>query len=313
MRLKTLRSSSRITRADGRDSGQNSAMTGDNRFGIAGYDSNYGAFIQRLTQGTDLTDLMNSLFAGSRLMAQNDEQVRELIGNLLTSVQFGTPQELAGFLKDQAAEQAKFSGAFFDKMRALLLNGTSSSLKDAAMEFLRAYNDFSSGEHLLRQMESLTKDISSILLSSVRAEYEAMLQEMDWNSPNGQTEDNIRTLYGKLIPFLSRYVAKTHDYGGARSAAMLLIFQAVKYENGQEEHVRKLFERMASNREFSRFFFQKNPEVFWNPCFAGITRSGHKGGFCRRIFRYASARDERGGGAGTGAVLLPAAKRPSFK
>ncbi|MFR8069351.1 MAG: hypothetical protein ACLU79_08795 [Clostridium sp.] len=269
---------SRITRADGRDSGQNSAMTGDNRFGIAGYDSNYGAFIQRLTQGTDLTDLMNSLFAGSRLMAQNDEQVRELIGNLLTSVQFGTPQELAGFLKDQAAEQAKFSGAFFDKMRALLLNGTSSSLKDAAMEFLRAYNDFSSGEHLLRQMESLTKDISSILLSSVRAEYEAMLQEMDWNSPNGQTEDNIRTLYGKLIPFLSRYVAKTHDYGGARSAAMLLIFQAVKYENGQEEHVRKLFERMASNREFSRFFSEE-PGGILESLLRGDHAFRHKGGF----------------------------------
>ena len=104
---------SRVTRADGRDNGQNDGMAGDKGFGVAGYDSNYGAFIQRLAQGTNLTELLGDLFGGSRLMAKGDEQVRELVSQLLTSVRFSSPEELAGFLRDQAAGQAKFSGTFF--------------------------------------------------------------------------------------------------------------------------------------------------------------------------------------------------------
>ena len=245
---------SRVTRADGRDNGQNDGMAGDKGFGVAGYDSNYGAFIQRLAQGTNLTELLGDIFGGSRLMAKGDEQVRELVSQLLTSVRFSSPEELAGFLRDQAAGQAKFSGPFFDKMRSLLLNGTSAGLKDSAMEFLRAYNDFSAGRHLLGQMRSLSETLSSMLIPSVREEFGKLLQEMDWAAENGQTEKNVSVLYGKLIPFLSRYVARTHDYGGVRSMAMLLIFRGIQYENGEEKNLTRLFERMAVNREFARFF-----------------------------------------------------------
>lgn len=269
---------SRVMRADGQENGQNGTATGEKSFGVLGYDSNYGAFIQRLAQGTDLTGLLSDLFAGSRLMAQGDEQVGDLISNLLTSLHFSNPEELTGFLKDQAAEQAKFSGAFFEKMRSLLLNSASSSLKDAAMEFLRAYNDFSAGEHLLSQMESLSKDITSMLLSSVRGEFEAMLQEMNWGAPNGQTEANIATLYGKMIPFLSRYISRTHDYGAIRSATMLLILHGVKYENGQEDHLNQLFERMASNREFARFFAE-DPKAVLESLLHENSRPQHAGGF----------------------------------
>ena len=122
------------------------------------------------------------------------------------------------------------------------------------MEFLRAYNDFSAGRHLLGQMRSLSETLSSMLIPSVREEFGKLLQEMDWAAENGQTEKNVSVLYGKLIPFLSRYVARTHDYGGVRSMAMLLIFRGVQYENGEEKNLTRLFERMAVNREFARFF-----------------------------------------------------------
>lgn len=36
--------------------------------------------------------------------------------------------------------------------------------------------------------------------------------------------------------------------------AMLLIFRGVQYENGEEKNLTRLFERMAVNREFARFF-----------------------------------------------------------
>ncbi len=245
---------SRVMRADGQESGKSGTATGEGRVGIAGYNSNYGAFIQRLAQGTDITELLNGLFSDSRLMAQGEEQVGELVRQLLSSLHFEDPGALNEFLKEQVSGQVKFSGAFFENLRALLLQGTSSSLKDAAMEFLRAYNDFSSGQHLLTQMEALTRDISSMLLPSVRGEFEALLKGMDWTAGNGQTEANVQMLYGKLIPFLAQYVSKTHDYGAVRNAAMLLIFHGVKYENGSLEQLKQLFERMTASKEFARFF-----------------------------------------------------------
>ena len=36
--------------------------------------------------------------------------------------------------------------------------------------------------------------------------------------------------------------------------AMLLIFRGIQYENGEEKNLTRLFERMAVNREFARFF-----------------------------------------------------------
>ena len=69
------------------------------------------------------------------------------------------------------------------------------------MEFLRAYNDFFSGQHLLGQMRSLSETLSSMLIPSVREEFGKLLQEMDWAAENGQTEKNVSVLYGKLILF----------------------------------------------------------------------------------------------------------------
>lgn len=269
---------SRVMRADGQESGRSGTATGEKNFGVTGYDSNYGAFIQRLAQGTDLTELLNSLFADSRLMASGEEQVGDLISQLLTSLQFTQPEELNGFLKEQVAEQIKFSGPFFEKLRAMLLNGNSSALKDAAMEFLRAYNDFSAGEHLLSQMKSLAFDISAMLLPSVREEYEALLKSMDWGAKNGQTEGNIEALYGKIIPFLARYISKTHDYGAVRNAAMLLILHGAQYENGNEGQLKQLFDRMAASREFARFFGD-DPEAVLETLLSGQGRAQHAGGF----------------------------------
>lgn len=268
---------SRVMRADGQESGETGSATGERNLGVLGYDSNYGAFLQRLSQETSLASLMRDLFSG-RLIPRGEEQAGDLFQALLSSAHFGSPEELSAFLKEQAAEQTKFSGAFFEKVRTMLLSGSSAALKDAALEFLRAYNDFSAGEHLLSQMETLTKDILGLLYPSVRKDFQAIVQEMDWTAENGQTEANVQVLYGKLIPFLSRYVAKTHDYGAVRNAAMLLIFHGIKYENGGRDILQRLFDRMASNREFSRFFLE-DPQQVLQTLLQGQGRTRCEGGF----------------------------------
>ena len=245
---------SRVVRADGQESGKSGTATGEKSFGVAGYSSNYGAFLRKLAEGTDLTELFGSLFSESAIISDGDENTVQLIRQLLTSIRFENPEEVTGFLKEQAAGQLKFSGPFFEQLRSLLLRGTSSSIKDTAVEFLRAYNDFTSGVHLLQQMETLSKDITDLLFPSVREQFEELLKGMDWGAENGQTAGNVKTLTSQIIPFLSRYVSRTHDYGAVRTAAMMLVLYSIQYENGNKDRLEELFAHLSAGKEFSRFF-----------------------------------------------------------
>lgn len=150
--------------------------------------------------------------------------------------------------------QARFGGAFFDKLRAMMAQNGSDSLKEAALYFLKGYNDYSSGAHLLQQMRTLMGDIELLLLRSYQNEFRELADSMDWNAANGDTALNAAILNSRLIPFLSSYISRVHDFGAVRDAAMLLIFHAVRYEGGNEDYLRKLFENMMNNRDFGRLF-----------------------------------------------------------
>lgn len=247
---------SRVVRADGQEQGKTGTATGEGTYNVIDYESNYGAFIQRLGDGQNLSGLMEQLLfrdaAGS--LFTDKEAVGGLVEQLLSSMQLETPEELLGFLKGQQMQQAKFSGPFFDGLRNLLTQETSDSLKSAVLDFLKGYNDYSAGRHLLQQMHSLTEDIGRLILKPYKADFQQLADAMDWTARDGDTAGNTALLNGRLIPFLSGYISRTHDYGAVRDAVMLFILHAVKYEDGGEDRLMQLFDRMSGNREFERFF-----------------------------------------------------------
>lgn len=247
---------SRVVRADGQEEGKTGTATGEGTYHIIDYESNYGAFIQKLGDGLELPKLLEQLlFRDAAGFIFSDEgAVGSLVERLLSSIQVDSPEELLEFFMGQQAQQAKFTGALFDGLRGVLSQNPSESLKDAVMAFLKGYNDYSSGHHLLQQMHSLTDDIGRLLLTPFKADYQQLLDSMNWAAPNGDTAENAALLNGRLIPFLSSYISRTHDYGAVRDAVMLFILHAVKYENGGEDRLLQLFDRMAGNREFERLF-----------------------------------------------------------
>lgn len=246
----------RVTRADGQEEGKTGTATGEGKYSIIDYESNYGAFIQKLGDGLELPKLLEQLLFrdASGLIFSGEEAVGELVEQLLSSMQMESPEELLEFFMGQQAQQAKFSGPFFDGLRSLLAQGSSENLKEAVMAFLKGYNDYSSGHHLLQQMHSLTEDISRLMLTPYKEDFSQLADAMDWGAENGDTAANTALLNSRLIPFMSNYISRTHDYGAVRDAVMLFILHAVKYENGGEEKLSQLFERMAGSREFERFF-----------------------------------------------------------
>ncbi len=245
----------RVVRADGQEQGKTGTATEEKNLNIIDYGSNYGAFVQKLAEGNRMPQLLEQLlFRNAGQLLAGGEDVGQLVNQLLSAVEVNSPEELVGFFKEQQAQQTKFSGKFFDGLRAVLSQTSSESLKEAVLSFIKGYNDYSAGRHLLAQLKSLTKDISSLMLKSYRQDFQKLADSMDWDAEEGDTSGNTAFLNDKMIPFLSSYISRTHDYGAVRDAILLFIAHAVKYENGDGDKLQQLFDRLVGDQEFLQLY-----------------------------------------------------------
>lgn len=246
----------RVVRADGQEGGRTGDAMGEGTFAVVDYESNYGAFIKRLGESSELPKMLEQLFQPEEasVLFADQETAAPLLEQLFSSIQVNTPEELLSFFKSQEEQQAKFSGFFFEGLRKLLKSNRSDNAKETVLSFLRSYNSLSSGSHTLTQMKGLTEDIGRLMLKQFRGEYQDILDDMDWEAPEGQTKENAAVLNQRLIPFLASYISKTHDYGPVRNAVMLLIFHAVKYEEGDQDRVLQFFDKMSRLRGFEQAF-----------------------------------------------------------
>lgn len=224
----------RVVQTNGRDGEQAGNSAQNDVLGAINYESNYSAFIKGLGENQDLAGALERLlFAdASILQAFGNTEITALVDQFLMSLRMDSPEDLLQFLQGQQELQARFSGDFFNKLRSLMAQNPSDRFKDAALAFLKGYNNYASGSHLLQQLRSLTEDIEQLMLRSFREEFRELAQNMNWEASNGDTEGNASVLNNRLIPFLSNYISRTHDYGAVRDATMLLIFNAVRYQNG---------------------------------------------------------------------------------
>ena len=250
----------RVVRADGQTGQRAGDAMGEGTYVVVDYESNFGAFIKKLGESSELPRLLEQLFQAedAAVLFQDQDAAAPLLEQLFSAIQVNTPEELLAFLKSQQQQQAKFSGPFFDGLRKLLANNRSDTAKEAVLSFLRSYNSLSSGQHTLKQMKALTDDIGRLMFRQFRGEYEDILEEMDWNSPEGETEANAAVLNQKLIPYLASYISKTHDYGPVRNAVMLFIFHAVKYEEGSKNRLMQLFDKISRVRGFDQIFSKED-------------------------------------------------------
>lgn len=246
----------RVVRADNRDGQQTGNTAQNDVFSVINYESNYGAFVKGLGENGDLSSALEKLLftdmAG--ILEAGGTEIGGLVDQFLMTMRMDSSDDLFSFLQGQQDLQARFTGDFFNQLRFMLTQNTSNSFKEAAIAFLKGYNNYASGTHLLEQMRALTDDIEQLMLRSFREEFRQLADAMNWGAANGDTLQNASLLTGRMIPFLSDYISKTHDYGAIRDATMLLIFGAARYQDGEMGMLMRMFERMMDNHDFERMF-----------------------------------------------------------
>ena len=216
------------------------------------FGSNYAAFVRLMQDSADLPDEMRQILAEAGQIGayQGEEELSQLLSDLVGTVTQGSPDEITGFLEQQAAAQAKFSGPLFDAIRRTLDQNPGGTFSADALRFLKSYNDFSSGGHLLSQMETIGNDLKGLVSKSAQAGLENIFQQINWHAGNGDTESNSGVINNRLIPFLAEYIARTHDYGPVRSASVLLSLYASRYENGSLARLEKTFAALRFHSDF---------------------------------------------------------------
>ena len=137
----------RVGRADGRteaggdDGGQK---------GIS-YESNFGSFVASLRDVPRLGEIMTKMiFGGMANLVESGigkgtaEEIQAFFQMLEMS-----PEKLNEFMKSQMAGANRLQGPLFDVMRQIMGEATTVELKAGVLDFLKKYNDMSSGKLIL--------------------------------------------------------------------------------------------------------------------------------------------------------------------
>jgi hypothetical protein len=228
---------------------------------VADFESNYVAFIQKMQGSNQLAQQLGELLFrdGEMLLKSGDAELSAAIQELYATITMEDPEQLMNYLQSQAGGQMKYTGEFFDGLRQILGSKISENYQNAILSFIKSYNSYSAGTHLLNQMKTLGQDATNLMMKSYRGEFEELLGKINWEATNGDTEENTQIINNDIIPFLSKYVAKTHDYGPIRKAAVMFTLYAIKYEEGSEKEMVETFRKMSRNGDF-RMMFEGDPE-----------------------------------------------------
>lgn len=282
----------KVTRSDNRtDSGQGQ---GNLEFH---YESNFNTFLQMIQSSPRLLgQLADVMFQGmSQAAAGTDASAayQETLMKLVEMMQMNA-EDILPYLKEQVTSAARFQGGLFTLLRQAMNETASVTVKSEILNFLKHFNDLSSGSHLLESIRMTTESIKNQMFQKSRAELDKLLGEIRWDAAPGDTEGNAALLKGKIIPFLAAYINATKDMGKIRDDISLLMILTSRYENGEMEESVQSFGRLLAYQDVKKFlgeldeqqlgeilgrtdFETASGKTEWSSLFQSLVKMGAKG------------------------------------
>ena len=251
----------KVVRPDGRSqTGQEQGV----RQGIS-YESNFGNFVQTLQNIPKLREIMSKmLFSGMGNLVEagvskgTAAEIEALLNMLSMS-----PDKLKDFLKSQMSGANRLQGPLFDMLRQVMGEATTVELKQSILDFLKKYNDMSSGKYLLENIKGELKEMEGYMFRSDREALQSLSSKLlEYSMENNRA--NAQLLKEQIIPFLGRYVSETRDLGTIRDLISLLTLNTSRYENGNVDSVAQAFQRLMEFPAFQKKFGGMSAEEFRN-------------------------------------------------
>lgn len=219
--------------------------------------SNFDRFLQMIKGTPDLTESYGKLFfsgLGNIVNSGMGEGIAKELAAYMDMLKMSEP-ELMNFIKSGQVTANKFSGIFFDMLRYIVKNNKlggdmkSAELKSAIVDFLRKYDSYTGGNHILNNMVANLKNISQRMPQTVSTQLNELIGKLTINHENGEIAQNVSVLKNEIIPLISNYISRSRNFGPIRDIINVLVLNLAKYEAGSKENVVQSFKNLTSFKD----------------------------------------------------------------
>lgn len=233
-------------------------------------DSNFESFVRALKQTPALMEIYSDVFM-TKLMnptgiAFYGADFAESVYEFMNEINM-TPEQLLNLMKEQNLMTNKFTGPFFDIVRNMVSNGNSRELTIAVLDFLKRYDAVTSNVHTENVMLSNIKGIASNILQSRSEQLTELMQ--DYPS-GGSHSEKLAFMKNELLPFLTKYVSQTHDYGVARDMIAMFSVSLSKFETGSPDAFKASFKNLAGYMQLTGMLEGIDIEVLQDKLMSGF-------------------------------------------
>ena len=232
-RIQNAPDPSRVSRPDNRSERQD---TGDASSGSQAlrYDSNFGAFLQRLMNTPEMGNSLATLFAlieGKVVSSGIEEGLAAEMGALLNMLKMDESQ-LGKFLLSQLANGTRFGGALFNLLREAYSSSNSEAVRNNILQFLKKYGDYSSTPHLqtnlLRTLTKLTRAIPA----SYGSQLLPMVSQLEGKLTAGDRAGALKLL--QAFHQLNSSPGLREKLGGLSDEALLRLLDSTSFSKAAE-------------------------------------------------------------------------------
>ena len=164
-----------------------------------------------------------------------------------------SPEKLNEFMKGQMAGANRLQGPLFDVMRQIMGEATTVELKAGVLDFLKKYNDMSSGKHILENIKGTLEDIEARMFRNDREGLQKLAMRLKPHATESNAA-NVRMLKEQIIPYMGKYVADNREMGKLRDLVTLVAFNTARYESGSLDKVVEAFQRLMEFPTFHKHF-----------------------------------------------------------
>ncbi len=236
----------RIVHADGRTDRQDNNLLGNQQ--PVRYDSNFETFVQRLREAPNLAESLARLFGGREgtvVTSGMSAGVAQEMAQIMQMMHMDAEQLLA-FLKSQLKAGSRCGGALFALLRNAYANTSAVSVREDILQFIRAYMDNSSTEHIQQNILRNLQGMADSMPASWSEKLRDILAQLEDDMTAGDRESVLSKLRQQVFPHMSEYVGRTHDMGTPRELLSMLTLDMTRYENGSLENLLGAFRRLVS-------------------------------------------------------------------
>lgn len=200
------------------------------------YDSNLQTFLQQLRDAPELTAMMAKAVVWMRGIASTPglkEGIANEIAQLMQMLKLDA-KGLEEFFLNQAQSGNRFGGALFLVLRQAYQQAPGEHVRQAILNFVKRYSDFSSTQHIGEQMLRQLRQMVDYMPKSWREKMAEFSGKLENGLQAGARADVLKLMQREVVPYLATYVERSHDMGALRDMLNLLTLQVARYENGSE-------------------------------------------------------------------------------